>query len=199
MKVLLSLVIFCLSFNVNAQGDKQNKHSIKPSPTIVWESEPQSFLSIKLGLPLSESMQECQKAKYGYDHTYKSLCWEKGYNTSHIVSNTPDFGISKYVVDLSEVDGVVASIKFQIDSRDFGNMADMLNLKYGPPTNKDVSVVQNKMGAKFDNVVMMWVGKTITLTLSGRADRMDRSQVHIYTNKYIESKKFDAVKYKDSL
>lgn len=195
--IILLFALMAFSANVLAQNKKYMQPPVQVQQQKTWDSEPNTFLGISLGLPLAESMVQCPDNYF--QNGFKSLCWQDGHYTSHIVSNTPNIGLDHYVVDLSEVKGVVASISFQIEHRDFSKMAEMLRSKYGLPTTEKVDVVQNGMGAKFDNILMTWIGKNVTLSLASRADKIDRSLVHIYTNEYIESKKFNAEKYKDNL
>jgi hypothetical protein len=207
MKAFILLVVICMALT-NAFAQTNKKKGGDPKPTTqapqqrLWESEPESILGIKLGLPLSESMDECPKGEYGYEYQSGKVCWKKQYQDLpwyYEIQNHPTPGLAIWDVSVWVVEGSVESVDFKFNHYDYLNMAELLKSKYGPPSQEKVATVQNRMGATFDSLEMTWTGRNLTLTFESRAGKIDEGMVHIYSKKYSESNKFNAEQYKDKL
>jgi len=98
MKTLILILAICItSTNALAQGSKQKTNNPKPathtSQQRLWDAEPESILSIKLGAPLSASMDECPKMEYGlYAFYSEKMCWQGESSDYYTVQNAPNLG-----------------------------------------------------------------------------------------------------------
>lgn len=203
-KTILILIICITSTSALAQSAKKKterfQNDTQTSQQRLWDAEPESILSIKLGAPLSESMAECPKGKYGYEHRGETMCWTKNQNLPwYEIENYPTPGM--YIGDVWGwvVDGAVEQVSFKFAQYDYLKMGELLKSKYGPPSQEKVATVQNRMGATFDSLEMTWVGRNLTLTFLSRAGKIDEGVVRISSKKYFKSEKFNADQFKDKL
>ena len=141
-------------------------------------------------------MVECAKGEYRSG----KMCWTKNeYLPWYEVENYQAPGLAIWDVDVRLVAGLVESVEFKFHHYDYLKMGELLKSRYGPPSQENVTTVQNRMGATFDSVEMGWIGKNLTLTFESRAGQIDEGMVRIYSKKYYESLKFNADQYKDKL
>ena len=128
----------CLSF---AKGETQ-----KTIPQ-VWELEPNSILNIKIGIPLSEQMNECPKNKSGSYGTYTGeTCWEFTKSLDYYHVETPPVpGFEIFAVTPYLVQGNVEAVSFSFRQYDYKKAADLLKSKYGNPTSEKNITKQNRM------------------------------------------------------
>lgn len=205
--ILFILLSFALSVQPVFSADKKVKpgksYDKETSKPILWESEPESIIGIKLGVPLSESMNECPKSDFSYrQFDTKEMCWmdtrlKKG--VMYFIGNPPLLGFPISDVTAWVVNGSVESVNFVFDYSDHMKMVELLKSKYGTPSLEEQRRVQNRMGATFDNLVLLWVGKNLTLSFESRASTIDKGAVTIYSKQYSEFQKFNADEYKGRL
>lgn len=79
-------------------------------------------------------------------------------------------------------DGIVQRIHLTLDPSAFDAIAPLLVEKFGPPTATKRDVVQNRMGAKFDQVDYYWKNEQEDMMSYGRyATTLDTSSLYIGT------------------
>lgn len=200
----LLLVIAVACTNALAETTKEKIPSPKQTTQTVkqkiWESEPNSILGIKLGVPLSESMEECTKERYGYGYTSGKMCWTKGaFSSLYEIRNYPTIGVGIWDVIVRLVEGNVEAVDFSFNHSVYLNMVQLLKAKYGEPSQETTVMVQNRMGATFASVKMFWIGKNLILSFASREGKIDEGLVSLYSMKFLESLKFDAGQHKDKL
>jgi len=190
-KLICFAVAAWLSLPDQSYAAKSQKTAppVKPSETILfWEKEPKSILGIGLGVPLSSSMAECPKR----NASPGPICWEKvGGMQSTYILNTPDIGVKLLSVVAKIIDGSVEKVDISFFTAQYREMASLLKIKYGEPTKAETIAMQNKMGATYDSIFMTWAGKNYTMYLDSMAGRIDRGVVSIYSEKYINSARFN--------
>lgn len=66
-------------------------------------------------------------------------------------------GVPVKFLSLAVQDGAIKSVSVVFPSSSFEKVADAIQVKYGPPDNVRNRELQNRMGAKFLDVRMMWI------------------------------------------
>lgn len=172
----------------------------------VWAQEPDSFAHIKFGSPLRDSVPECPKDETSGITTYKWYAEGQGpcYAPSgdhKIVHNVPSF-IDVYV---TEYDGKVEDIVATF-SREEGRNSDLMKRalieKFGPAHSRTVLRMQNGVGATYNDEVLEWKGKNITLSFDPMSEDITTGAITVYTRigaiKREEALKKDREEFKDS-
>lgn len=68
----------------------------------------------------------------------------------------------------------------------FGDLADAFTAKYGEPSNIEESVVQNRMGAEFNQITMYWQFSDGVLQLDYRGSTIDKSFFSFISNELLD-------------
>lgn len=76
-------------------------------------------------------------------------------------------------------DGRLSSISVSVRAADFDRLYDALKERFGPPMTVQESEVQNRMGAKFDNVEAAWRASGNVLLITKRTGRIETSRLEI--------------------
>lgn len=172
----------------------------EPAP-YVWEKEPSSFLGVKLIEPIS--VPPCPTKRYGktaytevldVDATSKmpGVCFDPTFMSSNVfplqtpyvykLENLPGIGVSYTVLAYTKLD-VITKFTVTFKARDFQSMLDVFKSRYGEPTEVIRGTAMNAMGAEFSNNMVIWRGKSVTIVMSERTDKIDQAIVSIYDNK----------------
>lgn len=159
--------------NSTRQGSKEQ----------VWAKEPDNFLGISFKRPIPASLPSCPKDRIGQPdfpnmRTEDGICIDGNRVTYGRLWNTPPLGFP-YTVDVMMEAG--SPTTFILESRpDFWvQMRTALISRYGEPTSRKVSDVQNNAGATFDNETLVWTGKSVAISAYKRSDRVDKTQVFV--------------------
>jgi hypothetical protein len=200
MKALIVIICVCVGLT-NALAQTQKKKADETKKTINnWKLEPQSFLSIKLGVPITESLDKCS-SDLRHEEKLKKMCWT-GSNDSKSklgIFIAPDIGVWYTGHEIEVIDGLVESVAFGFKHFEYVKVADLLKSKYGPPTTRKVAEVKTRGGASYDSLEMTWKGKKYTLTYKSISGTIDEGWVQIYSPKYLKAIQFKTDKYMDKL
>ncbi len=156
-----------------------------------WFQEPTSFLGISFGVPIRASMAECPKITiYGstrYDPGYIGQCFKAYPDSYEIDSISPFFDII-----VIEIDGKVESIgaKFQNGNKvslspiNANSLAATLVDKYGNADESKIEVVHNNAGAEYQNHILRWHGKNVTIEFDSVSGEYNHGYVGAFTATY---------------
>ena len=90
-----------------------------------------------------------------------------------------------------------------LSSDAFSDISSALTSKYGPPTETENVTVQNKMGAKFESLILRWISNGATVFVEKFYENLDDSRYGITSDTYwseVESRRNARAKSKaDSL
>jgi len=206
MKTLFIILVICMT-STNALAQAPKKKVTEPKPPIqttsqpqLWEAEPESLLGIKLGVPISESYPKCNERLDRSPSPFGATCWSSFDIASHVtIEYPPEIGLRIWSVMGIPIGGLIEKVFFTFDHAYYREMAELLKSKYGPPTTEKIVTLQNRMGASFDSLQLIWVGRNLTLEYHSRATKIDEGAVIITTKKYSESKKINTEPYKGNL
>ena len=96
-------------------------------------------------------------------------------------------GYVAVLFDDNEQDMRVIAVSVIFAEEEFGSIANALTEKFGAPTSKSKESVSNRMGAKFDNAMFVWLAKDgETLRLQQRAGEVSKSIVELQGRAYVE-------------
>jgi hypothetical protein len=193
--MVVAMAAFLLVFPVSAQ--QKQKAS--------WKLEPQTFLSIKLGGPITQ-LSECPKKvrhfqlgdiwEYDSDIT-TSTCWEAiGAVSQETVPKATDlyrlqhlpgvgFGVAT-VIDFN-----IEAIYFHFDNTAGREILQGLREKYGPPSSVAEEPVVTSVGAKHVRTVGLWSGRHVSIEFRSIDKKLDEGAVTAFTSKYALSKAQD--------
>lgn len=153
-----------------------------------WPQEPTAVLGIKLGVPLAASpLLSCPEYMPSEQERPppKDLCIRGGDNPFgepiRPVEGLPwkDIAITASV---SLFDGRVESVSFDLRHDDYGKFKEILTTRYGPPMKRELLKATSYAGAVVDSEMLQWFGKTVSIGLLERSERIDRSAVNIIHN-----------------
>ena len=148
-----------------------------------------SFRNIRLGVSLDAQMKPCEHTR-GSIEEKKVVCYEKGYLEAseqfrdyYLVDNLEEmeFYTSTMVVVL---DGKIEKVDMSLWDDGADKLLALLKRKYGKPKSLRNYVIQNRMGAKFNQYVATWRVKGCELFLINRIGYGDHASFLITTAKY---------------
>lgn len=79
-------------------------------------------------------------------------------------------------------DDKLVSVYVTISERNFSEVTEALLHRFGSPVRDHASVIQNRMGAQFDQRVLSWIRDGATLMATRRAGNIDQSSVMLMDN-----------------
>lgn len=131
------------------------------------------FKGVRVGAKATVAeVQERLGISCGVGHADMQVC-----NGQSTVADEP--GTINVVISPS---GVVERIRLDLSPEPFEQVAAALTQKFGTPSRVDRGVVQNRFGAKFQQVEYVWLGKNgIRIDFSKYAGTLDRSQLYFST------------------
>lgn len=141
-----------------------------------WPKEPTTFIGVALGAPYQANFPKCDIYR-----PMKSTCVysEIAGHYSLLGAISLDFG---YSLTMDTVDGRVKSFFLTTDHSNYEDLLALLIERYGPPTITSSTKVKNSGGGVFQNRNSAWRGKKVTIEVTERAGRVDRSAMMIYNN-----------------
>jgi len=151
------------------------------------------FRDILIGVKLADQMVECRGA--GGKVCYEKA-WREGsplYQNCYNVHNLPELGFIRSTM-VCLVDGDIERIDSSVFYDGADELLSLLRTKYGNPHTFTTSVIQNRMGAKFERYIAVWNVKECELLLVNRLDYVDKGSLIIKSQKY---KKQEVLKNED--
>lgn len=135
------------------------------------------FKGVHVGQPATpESIREALGVSCG-----------EGYPGSQVCNGTQT--IAGAVARMNLVIGVsgnVQRIMLVFPSQDYGHVEAAMLEKFGPPTEREESVVQNRLGATFDQVHSHWIGDGVYISMSRLSADITESNVVFYSQEQLE-------------
>lgn len=196
-RIILAIALG-LSLATSAQAEKKKKVGTETIEQEItkWNEEPSSFLDIKLDQPLNSSVSaECPKLDLGKENT---LIIADG----KVVKTMPE-GSHCYLVVNGEIEihpirvpplirayvvtdnGLLTGNFIKMDVRyrtfNFEEVKNIFTSKYGTPYKQTISKFKTNGGAEFDNHILDWQGKNVTIHIESLKDRK------LIENKIIET------------
>lgn len=165
----------------------------EPEPVpYVWEKEPDSFLGVKfiepMSLPACPTKRDFQNSRVvTLDHEgsrrMASVCYDptdpftetNAVNRTpyrYTLENLPIIGIP-YTVHVFPTNDVVTKITIDLKASGFDTLLQVFKERYGPPTLEVPGKVSNALGAEFSNTTVLWQGKTISISMTERTNKID--------------------------
>ena len=80
------------------------------------------------------------------------------------------------------LDDKIMSIKIILKEAEFGGVVDALRAKFGASTVETTDIMQNRMGAKFDSLLISWINGDIRLKATQRFSSVDQSSVELVSD-----------------
>ena len=78
-------------------------------------------------------------------------------------------------------------VLISISPQNFNDLLDALSLKYGKPHKLNHTIIQNRMGATFDDSEAKWIGNSANITLKKYSGSIDRGYVSLASHAYVEA------------
>jgi hypothetical protein len=147
--------------------------------TTPWLNEPDGFLGLRFGVPLTRQLQECTKQSYWYEDEQKQFCYanlsvaELGYAD---LMKPPEIGV-KYKAVVLLLNGDVEDICMRFNHADFDKMLQWMVARYGKPTSETSK-------SERQAVTYKWSGSKVTVELSEGGDTPDESIAIFVTARY---------------
>jgi hypothetical protein len=140
-KSFVLLGLFALG--ISAQQSKP-----KPAPpNSQWLQEPVGFKNLKFGTTAAELRN---------DVTFSFCTDDDGVNTCVLNSSVGEYPVTLMLEFPADR---LSSIFGTYKSEDFGALKEIFVRRYGSPHTRNVSIVQNAFGAKFQDETLVWNGK----------------------------------------
>lgn len=186
----LALGVVCIS--AEAKNPAPVSHAQK------WSKEPDGFLGIKFGAPMS--VQACPTKVIGesviagrtvggvttidFDSVKKldGVCVNET-SSGNFLMNTPDLGFS-YGVQIGRNAGSPTDFTMTSPPNDFDALSAAFIARYGQPTSRTKSIAKTIGGATFDNEELQWRGEHVTIIMRKYGDRVDQSETDIMDEDY---------------
>lgn len=147
-----------------------------------WVKEPSAIFGIAIGQPLdTDRIDKCGGKRADPLKERVPACIMSD-------SSSGNLTLSDFPGDLFDTgfiqtnDGVVASLLLKAPHSKFIEVRQLLIERYGKPTTFEMQTLQNGYGKKFSSEVMVWAGKSITLTVSERMSDTNVSGVYFGSN-----------------
>jgi len=144
-----------------------------------WLKEPDAFLGLRFGVPLTRQLHECTKQNYWYEEEQKQFCYanlsvaELGYAD---LLQPPEIGF-KYKAMVLLLDGDVEDVCMRFNHADFDKMLQWMVVRYGKPSSETSK-------SERQAVTYRWSGSKVTVELSEGGDTPDESIVIVVTSRY---------------
>ena len=159
-----------LLFNASAIAVAQTP---SPTPGPIWIQEPSSYRLVRFGA--------------SFDEAQRTLSL-RGCTKSHGEVNCGGyFRVSDVYVDemLTFSDEKFVEATWSFPSTSFEEVRRILSEKYGPPHHETRNTVTNRMGGTFQDELLNWTGRTVTIGLQRFGGTLDKSTALFVTNAYM--------------
>jgi hypothetical protein len=169
MKTLLSLLL-CFS----PIGTRT------PTPAPVWDKEPTAYKKIPFGTPYAEFegqilLTGCKPATRDHESGQRT-CEGSGFQAN---------GVSVDDVFLFQDDSFVGVSLF-FAAEDYEKLREVFLVKYGEPARLETTRVTTRTGTRFDDEILHWDGRKVTVSLERYGDSLERGSATIFLNGYLE-------------
>lgn len=97
-------------------------------------------------------------------------------------------GIEPLNYDVTLENDRVMVVVIKIRSSDFETLVEAMRARFGKATHDDKSVLQNAMGAKFDNRALVWTRRSAdtVLMIEKRVEQIDTGRVSLFSNSFMD-------------
>lgn len=176
--------------------DKLSKQSAKsdqpvPPPEKGWTKEPDSFLSVKLGAKIEESisticptrterLDDISGSKFGemvsldygaWVNAGRPLCYFYKYPSFGKIKGHSLKGLEELDFSLEDPYGIVGKVRARIFNSNFSEFKAAAIDRFGPPTVTTNGVFRLVNGREFPNEQNYWIGKNITISVMSYVER----------------------------
>ncbi|GEM_PF-2486232 len=167
-----------------------------------WPQEPDSFMGVNFGESFTSQVNRCPSKStiIEKNRCYNVISEKAEFYEAH---NLADLGM--YLLDVwpKVKNGNFEGIEFEINRLQYLQMLELLEAKFGKAHAVKDTVVQNKMGAKFQGKVFMWNGMNASIELKEYGSKIDRASVSVFTKSFMDllnkEQKNKAQQYKNNL
>ncbi|TDF81479.1 hypothetical protein [Pseudomonas sp. H9] len=130
-------------------------------PSTTWAQEPTSFMGVDLQGDFLNEVAECPANAT----TSTTLCRAATETPGRFVILGTDSRrvLLGYKLVAQVVNGKIETLVFTGPSNSSGLVAEMLRADYGPPSQSKSNLIKTKSGASFDNEVLHWTGKSLSI------------------------------------
>ena len=152
-----------------------------------WTKEPTTVFGIELGAPiLSASVPDCPRRDYPTWATQPAQMCIRNRDSPYA-----DRILTLEAIPLTEVsfdatialfEGAVLSISLEFHANSFAKTKAIFIERYGPPTRSSSYELTANSGATATSELLLWIGKTNTITLAERRGRIDRGRAEFENN-----------------
>jgi hypothetical protein len=142
-------------------------------------NEPDSFMGVKFGRPIGESIPKCDSETPPYVSGRK-LCWQESYGRILVQNVVIDELRLRLFVDL--VNDAVAAMNMEFATPQYSRLAGILKTRYGAPSQVAAQNWTSRAGVSLPGQVMKWKGKKTSITIQERGglDRLDRGEIALW-------------------
>jgi len=151
--------------------------------------EPDGFLGLKFGIPLTSQLQECSHRVYGERAATPAFCFSN-LSTGPIgyaeLEHGPQIGLA-YTAVVLLMDDSVEDICLSFRNEDFPQMLNLLGARFGKPKLTESTIAEGKDGDVYEGKVHKWFGPGVSIELSAYGDKPDESKLVFATNRYLRA------------
>jgi hypothetical protein len=169
MKVLLSPLLFLAAVVTRT-----------PTPAPVWDKEPAAYKKISFGTPYSEFegqilLTGCKPSTRDHEAGQRT-CDGNGFQANGVVVDD---------VFVFQDDSFVGVSLF-FAAEDYERLREVFLVKYGEPARLETTRVTTRTGTRFDDEILHWDGRKVTVSLERYGDSLERGSATIFLNSYLE-------------
>lgn len=177
MKSKIALFFFAACVAAPALAAKK---APEPGP---WTREPDSFMGISFNKNLESSLPACPKI-YAATGT---MCREAPYQTYYRIQHGPEIGVG-YQLGIMASNSAVDSFYLTTNPDRFEDLVNIFIKKYGEPSQRIPQTVKTKGGAEFQNELLLWKGKAVTIVITKYDGDINTTSASLQSNASTERK-----------
>jgi hypothetical protein len=153
-----------------------------------WAHEPSSVFGLKLGEPVASSgIPACPRLRPGQGFP-SELCIDASTPYADRVQMLNALPIKEsYSGSIHLVDGMVSALHVETNHDSYARLRAVLIERYGQPTKRESASVTSMGGVVLPSETLEWIGRSNSLHLFERFDRIDRSMA-AFTNNVLTEK-----------
>ncbi len=193
--VLVVAASACTQRHLGSSSQENSTSTKEISKT--WEKEPSTFMSIKLGAPLS--VPECPSTNsYGIvvsrPEKTTGPCAEISKDNYFLGNMKAFFNVRMVLIDknVEAVDATVYSFEWTL-------LRDALLEKYGPPQSITTEKVRTQAGVEYERETLTWIGQHLTIRAQSIGSDIEKSTLSAYSKAYSAKINADYGKQKTDL
>ena len=180
--IVICLVLLGVAFAQDSKSQNDNDRQLVAEQTVSPTEKPMaSFMGAKWGESMSYFKANFKYAKalhdsgfgyYIYSHTIGDVSIGEVYFVFKVNDSDELRSIEKNERNVAKF----STVQFSIKPEQYEPLFKIFKEKYGDPFKEDISEIQNRMGAKFEQRVAIWVDDEIKrkVTLSKYAGKIDK-------------------------